>query len=110
MFAVISLVMLTMNKDRFVVMGWDMQAIDFAGIPDRKLNSLVGEALHLGCVGLVMYLIFLTEAAPWWTRNDQAPPPGSGKAAPQVTEAHDVHALPAKRQRRTGCLVPHKSV
>ncbi len=86
-------------------MGWDTDNLDMAGLADKKLNGMIGEALYLGSIGTLLYLIFLSPG-PWW-HSPQGPDracvvpatsSGSDGRTPPAQEA------PRKRLRRSGCL------
>lgn len=99
-------------QDRFKIMGWDTDQTKFASLPDSKLCSLVGEGLHLGCLGLVLYSAYLSEG-PWWSRpggSSVVPAPGF-KEEPADTSGALVDNNLSKRRRRTGCVpLPRSAV
>jgi hypothetical protein len=87
-----------------LAMGWDFDSLNLSGIDEKKMLKMVGESLHLGCVGIIFYLIFLTEEGPWWDN-----PKGVNRARPvdASTAASSTSPAPkasAKRARRSGCL------
>ncbi len=94
-------------------MGWDIDAVNLKHAPEKKLMRMVGESLHLGGIGLVLYLVFLSAEAPWWVS-----PKRSGLARPVSSVSHtstSSSSLPgpqlAKRARRLGCLaLPQSSL
>jgi hypothetical protein len=43
--------------------------ISFMGITPTVANSLIGESVHLACMGVVLYAVFLSDRAPWWGDN-----------------------------------------
>jgi hypothetical protein len=85
------------------MMGWPLALTDHKGISPAQFASLVGEGLHLGCLGIVFYSAFLCESAPWWS--------GRPIKSEEQNQQEDIPAavVPAKRRRRTGCLVPRLS-
>ena len=52
-----------------MVLGWPKGVASGSGcqhVSDSQLLSLIGEGVHLGCMGTVLYLAWMTPAAPWW--------------------------------------------
>ncbi len=83
-------------QDRLMLMGWPTSTVKWSLIPDRHVASLVGEALHLSCLGLVLYAAILSTDT-WWSNKDvpKVPAGSTVVAAPE--------ALQPKR-RRTGAV------
>ncbi len=81
-------------------MGCPTGSLVDADISEKQMASLCGEALHLGCLGLVLYSIFLTNSAPWWGPKARA-------LAPEVGNGPE--AKPPAKRRRTAALIPRKS-
>ena len=84
-------------------MGWQLESLKTAMLPDGKLCALVGESLRLGCIGLVLLLIYFVPKAPWWDPlvADSAIKKVRSDRAQIVASAS---APVAKKQRRTGLL------
>jgi hypothetical protein len=83
-------------------MGWDFGSVDTGNIPEQKVVKLIGEGLSLSCVGTILYLVFLSAEAPWWTvlvSSQRARPVG----VPPATGSTETGQL-VKRQRRTGTV------
>ncbi len=95
-------------QDRMSLMGWPCDRIDTANISAHQYASLVGEGLHLGCLGTVVYLVFLSESAPWWGRGSNL---SFENVSTSVVPAagSDGDARPARR-RRIGSLAPRISL
>jgi hypothetical protein len=47
-------------------MGWDAANIDSTKVSERKMSGMIGEGLHLGCIGLTTMLVYNLQKAPWW--------------------------------------------
>jgi hypothetical protein len=88
------------------MMGWSFESISTDTVPEKKLCSLIGEALHLGCVGTVLLLAFLCEG-PWWPAGPRLAIVNSALPVVDLTGGQDQDpgvAPQPKRVRRTGCL------
>jgi hypothetical protein len=88
------------TQDKLHLLGWP--EISSTGVSERELKSLTGEAVHLGCLGLVLSSVYCDPTAPWWAQTI-APDGASddkGGAGPAPSE-------PKKRVRRIG---PVKSI
>ena len=86
-------------------MGWDFDGVSTGRIPEKRLCSLIGEGLDLGCLGTVLYLVFLS-SGPWWVEPrmpDSIPVAVLDVSAAGVSSESGSVARP-KKQRRTGCL------
>ena len=86
-------------------MGWIGGSWRTDAMEDKQLNHLIGEALDLGCAGLVCYLVFLSEG-PWWANPGSVSQSSAG--LPSSSMARPVEEGPQrpvqKRQRHSGCL------
>jgi hypothetical protein len=86
-------------------MGSDDAELDLSGIDEKRAMRMIGESLHLGCIGAVFYYVFLSECGPWWKSPSKA-----GMARPVqtvgVSASSSSQPVPPvrKRVRRTGCL------
>ena len=82
-------------QDRFKLMGWpvDELVLDEGSMTSNRVSRLIGEGLHLGCLGTILYSIFLASTAPWWDPSQ----PGQ-----RIDPAQQQEAKPAKRRRQTG--------
>jgi hypothetical protein len=89
-------------QDTFILMGWDVESLKLAGFPESKLCGLIGEGLHLGCVGLVLCLIFALPQAPWW--DPLSVKLRTDALAPQLAAPAQAAARAPKRQRRLGLI------
>lgn len=97
------------SEDRFKVMGWDTEAVRMTDLEEKKLCGLIGESLHLGCIGVICYLVFLTDG-PWWPAPARPASSASVQAVASSGSGEGDSQPVAKRQRRVGCLsVPHGS-
>jgi hypothetical protein len=86
-------------------MGWLSDDL-ITSIGEVQLRRLIGEALDLGSVGLLVFLIYMNPAGPWW-ESPAVPASSSANGANDSLEEPASHAeagQTAKRRRRTGCL------
>ncbi len=93
------------RQDKFLAMGWSISELNLSGFAEKDLNHLIGEALHLGCAGVVFYIIFLS-SGPWWGKPPAGPTvPSIRLESPLVGDSASASSTQAaKRQRRTGCM------
>ncbi len=98
------------REDRLIVMGWDVAKVNFSGIDEKKALRMVGESLHMGCIGCVLYLVFLSDDGPWWAKPNKLhlARPVQAVSAPASSSQPDLQKGP-KRSRRTGCMPLPKS-
>jgi hypothetical protein len=91
-------------------MGWDYGKVKMRGIQDKKAMNLIGESLHLGSIGIIMYLVFLSDEAPWWSvrKLTQVATPVSSMSGGAVRMQLS-SPKGAKRARRVGMMPLPKS-
>ncbi len=86
-----------------MVMGWGFDELQTKNVQEKKMLKMVGESLHLGCIGSIVFLIFLADEGPWWSapKLAQAARPVLVDRASSSTAASP---KAPKRARRTGVV------
>jgi hypothetical protein len=87
------------TQDKLHLLGWPV--ISTKDVTERELKSLTGEAIHLGCLGMLLASAFCDPTAPWWSAEGAATSvaaiPNSG-----VESATGPEPPKKKRVRRIG--------
>jgi hypothetical protein len=99
---------MSFREDRLLLMGWPASSLELAGLSTAQMESLTGEGVHVGSMALVLYLVTLSEHAPWWDEQSDSQAPSSparlntpADVGPQRKKARRIGAIALRREAST---------